>query len=72
MLFSLRVRAPTCRQIIELLSFKVQCFFISKKIRIIQSRFVHELERLGDQEDGENNKINFPTNAFILQAQYQF
>lgn len=72
MLFSIRGLVLTCGQIIELLSFEIQCVLVSKKICVIQGRLIHELECLGDQEDGEDDQIDLPSNAFVLQAQNQF
>lgn len=57
----------TSREIVELLALEVQRLFISEQIGVIQGCLVHELERLGNQENWEDDKIDFPSHAFVLQ-----
>lgn len=55
--------ARTCRQVIELLAFEAQRSLIPKQVGIVEGRLVHELERLRDEEAGQNGEVDLPADA---------
>lgn len=52
----------TSREEVELFALEVQCLLITEQVRVVQSRLVHELQRLGDEENRKHYQVDLPPN----------
>lgn len=54
------------RQVVELISLQTQRFLVVEEVGIVEGRLVHELESLRDEEDGEDDEVDLPSNSRVL------